>query len=335
MVNEYTVKKWDNEKCEEFIGNLNNDRIGEVMNNLNTLEIENLTETSMNQIVSNVCDIMTDAAKKTFGLSHRRANFRKKNTKMKPWFENDCKMARKRFRKSQRKYKHIRTEENRKEMNLNAKAYKSIMNKSIKKHRKEIKNKMKTLKSKNPKEYWKLIKEKPNKQQGNISIETLYDFFKTLNESENDDEQIPINLEEFYENENLHEIMNARITKDEVVKAIKKLSNNKACGDDNIYNEYIKSSQVKMIEVFIQLFNVILDTGKMPDVWLSGNIIPIFKNKGSKSEAKNYRPITIVSCLGKLFTSILNDRLQRFSEEVTLIGENQTGFRKGYSTVMF
>ena len=41
----------------------------------------------------------------------------------------------------------------------------------------------------------------------------------------------------------------------------------------------------------------------------------------------------MVSCLGKLFTSILNCRLQKFAEHFHLISENQTGFRKQYSTV--
>ena len=82
-----------------------------------------------------------------------------------------------------------------------------------------------------------------------------------------------------------------------------------------------------------KLFNNILDTGYMPDIWLSGNIIPIYKNKGSKDDPKNYRPITIISCLDKLFTSILNERLTKFSDEVNLICENQAGFRKGYSTI--
>jgi hypothetical protein len=47
---------------------------------------------------------------------------------------------------------------------------------------------------------------------------------------------------------------------------------------------------------------------------------------------KHFRPITILSCLGKLFTAILNERLWRFSEEALLMNENQFGFRKSYST---
>jgi hypothetical protein len=53
----------------------------------------------------------------------------------------------------------------------------------------------------------------------------------------------------------------------------------------------------------------------MPDIWLVGNIKPIYKNKGNPLDPKNFRPITILSCLGKLFTAILNERLCRFSED--------------------
>ena len=68
--------------------------------------------------------------------------------------------------------------------------------------------------------------------------------------------------------------------------------------------------------------------GFVPHIWLIATIKPIYKNKGDIYEPKNYRPITIVSCLGKLFTSILNLRLNNFSEEYRLIEENQFGFRK-------
>ena len=47
----------------------------------------------------------------------------------------------------------------------------------------------------------------------------------------------------------------------------------------------------------------------------------------------NYRAITLVSCLGKLFTSIVNERLTKFVEENEIISEAQAGFREGYSTI--
>lgn len=60
---------------------------------------------------------------------------------------------------------------------------------------------------------------------------------------------------------------------------------------------------------------------------------PIYKNKGDTKDPSSYRPITLVSCLSKTFTSVLNDRLCELSDEVGLISESQTGFRKGYSTL--
>jgi hypothetical protein len=56
----------------------------------------------------------------------------------------------------------------------------------------------------------------------------------------------------------------------------------------------------------------------MPSSWLIGMIKPIYKNKGDKFDPKNYRPITIVSCLGKLFTAILNEKLTEFSEIIPI-----------------
>ena len=127
--------------------------------------------------------------------------------------------------------------------------------------------------------------------------------------------------------------INCPIEMDELVKAVKGLKNDKVSTDDAIINEYINKSMDKMCEVYLKLFNIIFDSGKIPETWLTGNIVPIYKNKGSKSDPKNYRPIKIVSCFGKLFTAILNERLQKYSSELRIISENQAGFRRGYSTM--
>jgi hypothetical protein len=57
------------------------------------------------------------------------------------------------------------------------------------------------------------------------------------------------------------------------------------------------------------------------------------ENKGDVKDPMNYRPITIVSCLGKLFTAILNARLNDYTEEFMILKENQSGFRQSYSTL--
>ena len=63
-----------------------------------------------------------------------------------------------------------------------------------------------------------------------------------------------------------------------------------------------------------------------------GDILPNYKNKGSVNLPENYRPITLLSCLGKLFTSILNNRLNKFTEKYEIICHNQAGFRRRLST---
>jgi hypothetical protein len=81
------------------------------------------------------------------------------------------------------------------------------------------------------------------------------------------------------------------------------------------------------------LFNCIFDSGIIPESWLTGNVKPIYKNKGNHLDPKNFRPITILSCFGNLFTAVLLTRLNAFSEKFSILNENQSGFRKGYSTI--
>jgi hypothetical protein len=60
--------------------------------------------------------------------------------------------------------------------------------------------------------------------------------------------------------------------------------------------------------------------------------MPIYKNKGDPGNPDSYRGITLVSSVGKVFTSILNSRLTKYADLVDMIPNAQAGFRKGYST---
>ena len=87
-----------------------------------------------------------------------------------------------------------------------------------------------------------------------------------------------------------------------------------------------------MTHIFTKLFNLILLSKKTPDEWSIGMIKPVFKNKGSFDEPGNYRGITLLSCFGKLFTSILNERLIQLLDSSSYIGPERAGFRAGFST---
>ena len=88
-----------------------------------------------------------------------------------------------------------------------------------------------------------------------------------------------------------------------------------------------------MCDIYVKFFNLVLSTGLLPKEWTIGVIKPIYKNKGSRLDADSYRGITLLSCTGKLFTLILNKRLNSFMEENGLLMEEQAGFRSGYSTI--
>ena len=87
-----------------------------------------------------------------------------------------------------------------------------------------------------------------------------------------------------------------------------------------------------MLPIYVLFFNIILETGLIPEPWLEGIIRPIYKQSGDSTRPENYRPITILSCFGKLFTAILNHRLTEFLNYNNILEENQAGFRAGYST---
>ena len=62
-------------------------------------------------------------------------------------------------------------------------------------------------------------------------------------------------------------------------------------------------------------------------------ICPIYKKKGARDDPDTYRGITLLSCLGKLFTCCLNTRLYNYIEHMQNLGNEQAGFRTGYSTI--
>ena len=89
-----------------------------------------------------------------------------------------------------------------------------------------------------------------------------------------------------------------------------------------------------MLPIYVKQFYIVFDTGVIPESWLTGNILPIYKNKGITQNPENYRPITLLSCLGKVFTAILNNRLNDYSNDKHIISDFQAGFRKGFSTFL-
>jgi hypothetical protein len=116
-----------------------------------------------------------------------------------------------------------------------------------------------------------------------------------------------------------------------VRKALKSLKNTKSGGLDLILNEFLKYGAHSLILPLVKLFNNILESGIFPDIWNISTISTLHKSD-SLYDCNNYRGISIGSCLGKLFTKLLQYRNFSYLEENNLIEENQAGFRQDYRT---
>ena len=103
------------------------------------------------------------------------------------------------------------------------------------------------------------------------------------------------------------------------------MKNNKSPYSDKIRNEMIKASLNEMMPVCHKLFNNVLNGDSMSLMWCSGLITPIFKS-GGRNDPTNYRGICVSSCLGKLFCSILNQRLMEHVNSLNILHNSQIGF---------
>ena len=178
-------------------------------------------------------------------------------------------------------------------------------------YNKILHEKLRNLKNKKPKEYWDLINPKKRKINNSIDLNSLCDHFRLLGEQPNAGN---INICAVDIPDDGDETLNSDFTFIEINKLINKLKNNKSSGIDNIINEFLKYSPVNYKKLLVKLFNIILRTGIIPTEWCISFISPIYKNKGEKNDPNNYRGISIISCLGKLFTALINDRLPKFAD---------------------
>ena len=168
-----------------------------------------------------------------------------------------------------------------------------------------------------------------------INLGVFKNFFENLNRNPHNNHVTSILNSQLIANSYTSENkdINMPFTVQEVTAAIKRLKNNKSAGIDGILNEFLKHWLKDMYIAITQLFNIALNTGIVPTDWCISLICPIYKNKGQRNDPDNYRGITLLSCIGKLFTSCLNHRLCSYIECQQIIGNEQAGFRSGHSTI--
>lgn len=122
------------------------------------------------------------------------------------------------------------------------------------------------------------------------------------------------------------------ITPAEVKTHIKQLRNS-STGQDNVHNRCLKNYTELLVKHLTRLFNQILVQGHIPKTWKQANIILLLKPNKDKQSPSSYRPISLLSCLGKLLEKIIKSRLMLEVERRQLLPQHQAGFRSKKSTI--
>jgi ribonuclease HI len=129
-------------------------------------------------------------------------------------------------------------------------------------------------------------------------------------------------------NRNMHQ----KFRRHELENAIKKLKKETSPGNDGITNEMLQHLGEATKKKLLNIFNKSWKTGQIPEIWKHAVICPIYKSGKQKTDPKSYRPISLLSCTGKLMERIINTRLIWHLESNKLLADEQFGFRKSRST---
>lgn len=119
-------------------------------------------------------------------------------------------------------------------------------------------------------------------------------------------------------------------TEDDIDCAIQEISETSAAGPDRFPAILLKRCSKALSHALSIMWRRSLDTGTIPDLLKTANIVPIHKG-GNRGTPKNYRPVALTSHLIKVFEKIIRNHLVSYLEEKILLNPGQHGFRSGRS----
>ena len=128
------------------------------------------------------------------------------------------------------------------------------------------------------------------------------------------------------------EILDDLFTLEEIMSCIDAMPNGKAPGPDGIAIELFKCDVSFFAPLLLELYNTKVKSGDYPTAWCDAIICPVHKG-GPRTDENNYRGISLLSVVGKIFTKVCNNRLVSWATVKNKYSEVQAGYRKGFSTL--
>ena len=160
-------------------------------------------------------------------------------------------------------------------------------------------------------------------------------YFASISDKLVSEIKTPTNDEENFTSYLVNPTMNRlkfrHIAEEDTMKAIDNLENKNSSGHDGISNKLLKSIRYKLCKPLTLMINQMLSSGVFPEVFRKSKIIPLYK-KGDFSLLSNYRPISLLPTISKIFERIIYNQLYQYFNDNELLAEQQCGFRAQHST---
>ena len=119
----------------------------------------------------------------------------------------------------------------------------------------------------------------------------------------------------------------------EFLAAASNLSSSTATGPDKVAYPMLKHLPRSGMDFLLHIFNLSWSSYSFPSIWKTSSIIPIHKMGKPLDSPASFRPISLTSCVSKLFERIILSRLLFFLESNSILSPRQAGFRPGRSTL--
>ena len=117
-----------------------------------------------------------------------------------------------------------------------------------------------------------------------------------------------------------------------VKKVITNLDLSQVLCPDGIPVVVLKNCEHELSYILAELFNKCLKESCFPDCWEVSSIVPVFKNVGERSAAKNYCPVSVLAVVHKVFVKLVKNRIVDHLEKYGLFSDFQFGFKSSRST---
>ena len=88
----------------------------------------------------------------------------------------------------------------------------------------------------------------------------------------------------------------------------------------------LKNCEPELSLKLAEVFNMFLKESYFPGCWKASSMVPVFKNVGERSTAKNYHTVSLLSVVTKVFGKLVNDRIGDHLGKCSLFSDSQCGF---------